>query len=77
MIISIKRSNIPYNGNIIVNAMTIGLVKKYKIFYSKAAGLDKPVIYVGSKTGRDGIHGASMASAIFDDKLEEKKPKVN
>ena len=65
-----------YNGNILVNAMTLGLVKKNKIFYSKAAGLDKPVIYVGSKTGRDGIHGASMASASFDEKIEEKKPTV-
>ena len=65
-----------YNGNILVNAMTLGLVKKNKIFYSKAAGLGKPVIYVGSKTGRDGIHGASMASASFDDKIEEKKPTV-
>ena len=65
-----------YNGNILVNAMTLGLVKKNKIFYSKAAGLSKPVIYVGSKTGRDGIHGASMASASFDDKIEEKKPTV-
>ena len=65
-----------YNGNILVNTMTLGLVKKNKIFYSKAAGLEKPVIYVGSKTGRDGIHGASMASASFDDKIEEKKPTV-
>ena len=65
-----------YNGNILVNAMTLGLVRKDKIFYSKAAGLGKPVIYVGSKTGRDGIHGASMASASFDDKIEEKKPTV-
>jgi len=65
-----------YNGNILVNAMTLGLVNKNKIFYSKAAGLDNPVIYVGSKTGRDGIHGASMASATFDDKIEEKKPTV-
>ena len=65
-----------YNGNILVNAMTLGLVKKNKIFYSKATGLGKPVIYVGSKTGRDGIHGASMASASFDDKIEEKKPTV-
>jgi phosphoribosylformylglycinamidine synthase II len=65
-----------YNGNILVNAMTLGLVDKKKIFYSKAAGINKPVIYVGSKTGRDGIHGASMASAIFDDKIEEKKPTV-
>ena len=65
-----------YNGNILVNAMTLGLVKKDKIFYSKATGLGKPVIYVGSKTGRDGIHGASMASAVFDEKIEEKKPTV-
>ena len=65
-----------YNGNILVNAMTLGLVNKNKIFYSKAAGTNKPVIYVGSKTGRDGIHGASMASATFDDKIEEKKPTV-
>ena len=65
-----------YNGNILVNAMTVGLVKKNKIFYSKAAGINKPVIYVGSKTGRDGIHGASMASAVFDDQIEEKKPTV-
>tara|TARA_Y100000590_G_scaffold238142_1_gene267924 strand:+ start:59 stop:2251 length:2193 start_codon:yes stop_codon:yes gene_type:complete len=65
-----------YNGNILVNAMTLGLVKKNKIFYSRAAGINKPVIYVGSKTGRDGIHGASMASAIFDEKVEEKKPTV-
>ena len=65
-----------YNGNILVNAMTLGLVNKKKIFYSKAAGINKPVIYVGSKTGRDGIHGASMASATFDEKIEEKKPTV-
>ena len=65
-----------YDGNILVNAMTLGLVKKDKIFYSKATGLNKPVIYVGSKTGRDGIHGASMASASFDEKIEEKKPTV-
>ena len=65
-----------YNGNILVNAMTLGLVKKNKIFYSRAAGIGKPVIYVGSKTGRDGIHGASMASAVFDEKIEEKKPTV-
>ncbi len=65
-----------YNENILVNAMTLGLVKKNKIFYSKATGLGKSVIYVGSKTGRDGIHGASMASAVFDEKIEEKKPTV-
>ena len=65
-----------YNGNILVNAMTLGLANKNNIFYSKAAGIGKPVIYVGSKTGRDGIHGASMASTIFDEKIEEKKPTV-
>ena len=65
-----------YNENILVNAMAIGLVKKNKIFYSKAYGIDQPVIYVGSKTGRDGIHGASMASAEFDKNAEEKKPTV-
>jgi len=65
-----------YNGNILVNAMSIGLTKKDKIFYSTASGVNKSVIYVGSKTGRDGIHGASMASAKFDDKTEEKKPTV-
>jgi len=65
-----------YNENILVNAMAVGLVKKNKIFYSKAKGTDQPVIYVGSKTGRDGIHGASMASAEFDQNAEEKKPTV-
>ena len=68
--------NSSYNENILVNAMAVGLVKKNKIFYSKAKGINQPVIYVGSKTGRDGIHGASMASAKFDDKTEEKKPTV-
>jgi len=65
-----------YNENILVNAMAVGLVKKNKIFYSKAKGINQPVIYVGSKTGRDGIHGASMASAEFDKNAEEKKPTV-
>ena len=65
-----------YNENILVNAMAGGLVKKNKIFYSKAKGIDQPVIYVGSKTGRDGIHGASMASAEFDENTEDKKPTV-
>ena len=65
-----------YNENILVNAMAVGLVKKNKIFLSKAKGINKPVIYVGSKTGRDGIHGASMASAEFDKNSEEKKPTV-
>ena len=65
-----------YNGNILVNAMAVGLVKKNKIFYSKAKKVNQPVIYVGSKTGRDGIHGASMASAEFDENADEKKPTV-
>ena len=65
-----------YDGNILVNAMNIGLAKKNKVFYSKAAGINKPVIYVGSKTGRDGIHGASMASQEFDSDSESKKPTV-
>jgi len=65
-----------YNENILVNAMAVGVVKKNKIFYSKAKKVNQPVIYVGSKTGRDGIHGASMASAEFDENAEEKKPTV-
>ena len=65
-----------YNGNILVNAMTVGIAKQDKIFYSAAAGIGNPVVYVGSKTGRDGIHGATMASAEFDDDSEEKRPTV-
>ena len=65
-----------YNGNILVNAMTVGLAKQDKIFYSAAAGLGNPVVYVGSKTGRDGIHGATMASAEFNEDSEEKRPTV-
>ena len=68
--------NKTYNENILVNAMAVGHAKSDKIFYSKAKGLNKSVVYVGSKTGRDGIHGASMASAEFDDNSEEKKPTV-
>ena len=68
--------NETYNENILVNAMAVGHAKKNKIFYSKAKGLNKAVVYVGSKTGRDGIHGASMASAEFDEKSETKKPTV-
>ena len=68
--------NETYNDNILVNAMAVGHAKKNKIFYSKAKGLNKSVVYVGSKTGRDGIHGASMASAEFDENSEEKKPTV-
>ncbi len=68
--------NETYNENILVNAMAVGHAKKDKIFYSKAKGFNKSVVYVGSKTGRDGIHGASMASAEFDENSEEKKPTV-
>ncbi|HWE76682.1 MAG TPA: phosphoribosylformylglycinamidine synthase subunit PurL [Stellaceae bacterium] len=65
-----------YNGNILVNAMTVGIAKQDKIFYSAASGPGNPVIYVGAKTGRDGIHGATMASAEFSDDSEEKRPTV-
>ena len=68
--------NETYNENILVNAMAVGHAKKDKIFYSKAKGINKSVVYVGSKTGRDGIHGASMASAEFDENSEDKKPTV-
>ena len=65
-----------YDGNILVNAMNIGIAKKDKVFLSIASGVGNPVIYVGSKTGRDGIHGASMASQEFDDNSDAKKPTV-
>ncbi len=65
-----------YNGNPLVNAMTVGIAAVDKIFLSAAAGIGNPVIYVGSKTGRDGIHGATMASAEFDANSEEKRPTV-
>jgi phosphoribosylformylglycinamidine synthase II len=65
-----------YDGNILVNAMTVGVARADKIFYSAAAGLGNPVVYVGSKTGRDGIHGATMASADFSEDSEEKRPTV-
>jgi phosphoribosylformylglycinamidine synthase len=65
-----------YNGNCLVNAMTVGLADQDKIFYSAAAGVGNPVVYVGSKTGRDGIHGATMASAEFTEDSEEKRPTV-
>lgn len=65
-----------YNGNILVNAMCVGLARTDKIFYAAATGIGAPVVYVGSKTGRDGIHGATMASAEFDDASEEKRPTV-
>ncbi|MFN3287474.1 MAG: phosphoribosylformylglycinamidine synthase subunit PurL, partial [Sphingomonadaceae bacterium] len=65
-----------YNGNILVNAMCVGLARADRIFYSAAAGVGNPVVYVGSKTGRDGIHGATMASAEFSADTEEKRPTV-
>ncbi len=65
-----------YNGNNLVNAMTVGLADSERIFYARAVGIGNPVVYVGSKTGRDGIHGATMASAEFDDQSDEKRPTV-
>ncbi|MEM6650735.1 MAG: phosphoribosylformylglycinamidine synthase subunit PurL, partial [Pseudomonadota bacterium] len=65
-----------YNGNILVNAMCVGIADTEKIFLSAAKGAGNPVVYVGAKTGRDGIHGATMASAEFDDASEEKRPTV-
>ncbi len=65
-----------YDGNILVNAMTVGVADTDKIFYSAATGLGNPIVYVGSKTGRDGIHGATMASADFGDDIDEKRPTV-
>ncbi len=65
-----------YNGNILVNAMCVGLADADKIFYSAAPAAGLPVVYFGSKTGRDGIHGATMASAEFDEDSEEKRPTV-
>lgn len=65
-----------YNGNILVNAMCVGLADAENVFYSAAKGVGNPIFYVGSKTGRDGIHGATMASAEFDDDSEEKRPTV-
>jgi len=65
-----------YNGNILVNAMTVGVAAKDRIFYAAAAGVGNPLVYVGSKTGRDGIHGATMASTEFNEDSEEKRPTV-
>ena len=65
-----------YDGNILVNAMTVGVADADRIFYSAATGLGNPIVYVGSKTGRDGIHGATMASADFGEDAEEKRPTV-
>lgn len=65
-----------YDGNILVNAMTVGVADADRIFYSAATGVGNPIVYVGSKTGRDGIHGATMASADFGDDVEAKRPTV-
>ncbi|MGB7100024.1 MAG: phosphoribosylformylglycinamidine synthase subunit PurL, partial [Xanthobacteraceae bacterium] len=65
-----------YDGNCLVNAMAVGIARKDKIFYSAASGVGMPIVYLGSKTGRDGIHGATMASAEFGGDAEEKRPTV-
>ena len=65
-----------YDGNILVNAMTVGVAETDRIFYSAASGIGNPIVYVGSKTGRDGIHGATMASADFGDDSDAKRPTV-
>jgi phosphoribosylformylglycinamidine synthase len=65
-----------YDGNNLVNAMAVGLAETDKIFYAAASGVGMPIVYLGSKTGRDGIHGASMASAEFGEGTEEKRPTV-
>ncbi len=65
-----------YNGNCLVNAFAAGLADSDKIFYSAASGVGRPVVYLGAKTGRDGVGGATMASAEFDDTIEEKRPTV-
>jgi phosphoribosylformylglycinamidine synthase subunit PurL len=65
-----------YSGNPLVNAFALGLVRRNEIFYAKAAGIGNPVIYVGAKTGRDGIHGATMASEEFKEGAEQKRPNV-
>jgi phosphoribosylformylglycinamidine synthase len=65
-----------YDGNILVNAMAVGICRTDQIFYAAATGVGNPIVYLGSKTGRDGIHGATMASAEFDEGSEEKRPTV-
>ena len=65
-----------YDGNILVNAMTVGVADQDRIFYSAASGIGNPIVYVGSRTGRDGIHGATMASAEFGEDAEAKRPTV-
>ncbi len=70
------RFDAAYNGNCLVNAFAAGLIDSDKIFYSAASGVGMPVVYLGAKTGRDGVGGATMASAEFDDTIEEKRPTV-
>ncbi|MEJ0095605.1 MAG: phosphoribosylformylglycinamidine synthase subunit PurL [Methylocella sp.] len=65
-----------YDGNILVNAMAVGIARADEIFYAKATGIGNPIVYLGSKTGRDGIHGATMASASFEEDAETKRPTV-
>jgi phosphoribosylformylglycinamidine synthase len=65
-----------YNGNILVNAFALGVARKDKLFFGRAAGVGNPILYVGARTGRDGIHGATMASAEFDDQSDAKRPTV-
>src|SRR5881398_3086734 len=65
-----------YNGNPLVNVFALGIIRKDEIFYGKAIGTGNPVIYVGARTGRDGIHGASMASAEFTEESKQKRPNV-
>lgn len=65
-----------YDGNILVNVMCVGIARSDRVFYARAAGVGNPVVYVGAKTGRDGIHGATMASAEFDETSEAKRPTV-
>ncbi|TPE48513.1 phosphoribosylformylglycinamidine synthase subunit PurL [Amaricoccus solimangrovi] len=70
------RFHAAYNGNCLVNAFAAGLARTDAIFYSAASGVGMPVVYLGAKTGRDGVGGATMASAEFDDSIEEKRPTV-
>src|ERR1700686_3538154 len=65
-----------YDGNPLVNVFALGVCRKEEVFYAKAAGVGNPVIYVGARTGRDGIHGASMASAEFTEESKQKRPNV-
>ncbi|NJD68551.1 MAG: phosphoribosylformylglycinamidine synthase II, partial [candidate division NC10 bacterium] len=66
----------PYSGNPLVNVFCVGIARKDRLFFAKAGGIGNPVIYVGARTGRDGIHGATMASGVFDEEAETKRPTV-